>query len=387
MPKFNETDDFVVDLRNQGKPSFVPTGVRTTAGKQLNTQLEPQLKESVVRVERAKKEERQSFDEQVTEAMLEDTSEEEPRFFKNANEPAFSFVDFMKYNNAFLIVLVVGVIAFSSLAFASEDIRDNTIGGKQVYAEGVDNTLLLNTDLDNFSMDFTINGITENEESFLVSYSYLDLEIQDGTPLDNNQTGQVWQIVEKNGGRKITKPFRRDLGLYLADQLSQEAKARIKELKKLKKEEAEKGQTKIVQVTKYSGLIGKVLDLSGVVFTGYEPVKKIELDTPIVDEVAQARTRSGSSDNLTNVYNNWVESHTEEVGNLNGETLTTMEETTETTETTETPTTTEETTETTETTETPTTTETTETTETTPETTPETTESVSEPASVETPTE
>ncbi|MFA5318121.1 MAG: hypothetical protein WC323_01450 [Patescibacteria group bacterium] len=286
MPKFKETDNFIVDLRQQAQTK----------------KTEPE-KEVILR------EKKKTFSEQVFEHAREEESQPS-RFFKNENEPSFSWLDFVRYNNAFLIIVVVGVIAFGGLSMASEEVRDATIGGKQVYAEGVDNTLLLETDFDNFSMDFKITGIMEDEENYTVTYSYVDMDVKEG----------AWQIAEKEGGRKISKPFRRDLGLYLAEQLSQEAKARIKELKKLQKAEQEKGQTKIVQVTKYSGLIGKVLDLSGAVFTGYEPVKKIELATPEVDEAVQARTQSGSADNLANVYSDWVEEHPEEVAELNTDT-------------------------------------------------------------------
>jgi len=224
--------------------------------------------------------------------------------------PATGLWHFVQYNNLFLVILVVCILAFGSLTFASEDVRDATIGGKQVLAEGVDNTLLLGQDFDNFSMDFTISGIIEDEESYLINYSYVDLDLVDG----------IWQIVEKEGGRNISKPFRQDLGIYLAGQLSQEAKARIKELKKLQKAERERGETKIVQVTRYSGLIGKVLDLSGAVFPGYEPVKKIELPTPTVNTAFARRTRaSGAADNLTHIYNDWVVKNPGAVAELNND--------------------------------------------------------------------
>ena len=258
MPKFKETDDFVVDLREK-KPS------------QQQNNLPQQTVE-----------------------------------FKNKTRSSSSWLHFVQYNNGFLAVLIIGVMLFSGLALASEEVRENTIGSKQVYAEGIDNTLLLETDLDNFSMDFTITGIIEDEESYLITYSYVDLILEEGS----------WQIRERNGGRKIAKPFRRDLGLYLADQLSQEAKARLKELNKIKKEELTRGETKVVQVTKYSGLIGKVLDISAKAFPNYEPVKKVELETPEIDAHVIQRANSGA-DNLADVYNDWVDNHQEEVAEMN----------------------------------------------------------------------
>ena len=261
--KIPETDDFVVDLRKKepSKPSFSAKSA-DSEDKQLN---------------------------------------------KRSNSNYWSFI---KYNNAFLVVLVIGVMLFSSLAFASEEVRENTIGAKQVYAEGVDNTLLLETDLAVFNMDFTITGIIEDDESYLITYSYIDLVLEAG----------AWQMQEKQGGRKISKPFRRDLGLYLADQLSQEAKARLKELKKIKQQELTKGETKIMQITKYSGLIGKVLDISANTFPNYEPIKKIKLKTPTVAENISRRA-SSASDNMTDVYNEWVDEHPEQVADLNADVI------------------------------------------------------------------
>jgi hypothetical protein len=285
MSKLPETDDFVVDLRNQ------------SARKQESNKTIKQNEET-------------SFSQKK------------------------SWLNFVQYNNAFLLLLVVCILAFGSLTFASENVRDATIGGKQVLAEGVDNTLLLEQDFDKFNMDFKITGILEDEENYTVSYSYVDFDIAPSSDAggdvitnshelnatNSHESGEVWQFVEKQGARKISKPFRQDLGVYLASQLSQEAQARVKELKNLQKQEREKGETKIVQVTQYSGLIGKVLDLSSAVFPGYEPVKKIELPTPAANAVLASRTQtSGSADNLTNIYNDYVAEHPDQVAELNGD--------------------------------------------------------------------
>ena len=290
MPTFKETDDFVVDLRSRQtiKSSFA----KATEDRQEKSEKIPDTKYL-------------------------------PR--RQAGQiPATGMWHFVQYNNAFLIILVVCVLAFGSLSFASENVRDATIGGQIVRAEGTDNTLLLEQDFDKFNMDFKITGIVEDEESYTVSYSYVDFDLVSSTPGDPiSPAGEigslngVWQYIERTGVRKIDKPFRQDLGIYLAEQLRQEAQARIKELKRLQTEEREKGLTKVVQVTEYSGLIGKVLDLGAAVFPGYEPVKKIELETPAVDEQIAQRAQS-STDNITNVYQNWVQEHPSEVAGLNG---------------------------------------------------------------------
>jgi len=325
MPKLPETDDFVVDLRKikeQAQQRAIPTAVY------------PVPKHGAGMTENDERQE-----------------ESEPRhFFKSKDAPKMkSWFDFIQYNNAFLVLLVIGIIAFGGLTFASEEVRDATIGGQKVYAEGVDNTILLRQDFSRFNMDFKITGIVEDEEQYVVAYSYIDFDLAPSPKPSPAAAGEgvtafpprpailrevgsegVWQFVEKQASRKIDKPFRQDLGLYLAEQLRQEATARLKELKNLQAEERAKGETKIVQVTEYSGLIGKVLDLSAAVFPGYEPIKKVELPTPAADEQITLRTQSGGSDNLTNVYNNWVAENSAAVAELNAGEITPATTTAET---------------------------------------------------------
>jgi len=275
MPKFEETDNFIVDLRDPG------------------------------------------------DKMKSHQENDQPK-----TPMAGGFWYFIRYNNAFLIIMMLAIFTFGSLVFASDDVRKTTIGEKQVRAEGIDNTLLLTANLDEFNMDFKITGIVEDDEKFLLSYSFVDLDVIDNNSLlpANEQINALrggdftkstaWQYVEKNATRRINKPFRKDLGLYLAQQLSQEAKTRLKELKQKQKEAQGIGETKTVQITQYSGLIGKILDLSTTIFPEYEPVKKIELPAPEINEQARDRLKQSQSDNLTNVYNEWVNNNPEKIINL-----------------------------------------------------------------------
>src|SRR3989338_2691893 len=151
--KLPETDDFVVDLRKikeQAQQRGIPTAVY------------PVPKHGAGMTENNERQE-----------------ESEPRhFFKSKDAPQMkSWLDFIQYNNAFLVLLVIGIIAFGGLTFASEEVRDATIGGQKVYAEGGDNTILLQQDFDQFNMDFKITGIVEDEEQYVVAYSYIDFDL------------------------------------------------------------------------------------------------------------------------------------------------------------------------------------------------------------------
>ena len=74
----------------------------------------------------------------------------------------------------------------------------------------------------------------------------------------------------------------RDLGVYLAGELGEVANSEISRLKNSQKAEKERGATKIVKTTNYSGLIGITLDLKNKILPGYEPVV-----TPLVIDIVQ----------------------------------------------------------------------------------------------------
>src|SRR3990167_9166641 len=81
MPKFKETDDFIVDLRQQTQPQ---------------KQSEPVRQEPIFRVIRKKKEER-SLDELIIEAGRQEVGEEEPRrFFVSEDLKTKSWLNFVK---------------------------------------------------------------------------------------------------------------------------------------------------------------------------------------------------------------------------------------------------------------------------------------------------
>lgn len=184
------------------------------------------------------------------------------------------------------------------------------LGAANTRIEGVDNTYLLAVNLDKFQPAFKIEKIEADEKYYFVLHTFNDLVIDNG----------VWRemVIEKT--RKISKKsLETDLGLYLAEQLSQENDSRLKELRDLQAQARQNGLEKRVVVTEYSGLIGKALSVAGE-FTGYEPVKKIELPSPIVkletpgsageDQGAQNENQP-SAENLKSVYDAYLTAHPE----------------------------------------------------------------------------
>jgi len=221
-------------------------------------------------------------------------------------------IHFIKYNNA--VVLIVALVLILGTSALASDAGQAAIGQRQTTVEGVDNALLLAADLDNFDMEYKIEKIEEDEAMYYVTYTYLDLVNE------NN----AWQYQLKENTRRVSKKLEGDLGVYLAGELKEEYDARIKELRQAQVEARASGEEKRVAVTEYSGLIGASLDLAAKVFPGYEPIKKEELASPVLSEslreLREVGTGSFSSgpDNLTQVYQNYIEENDPDMDNVFG---------------------------------------------------------------------
>ena len=209
-------------------------------------------------------------------------------------------IDFIKYNNATVIILaIVLIVGGGALAAGPEN-----IGQKQTSVEGVDNTVLLAVDLAAFNMDFKIENIEQDEKYYYVTYSFLDLVLADN----------AWQYQLSQKTQKVSKKIKEDIGVYMAKFMAKHHEARVRELTKEKGQAESAGEQKRVEVTEYSGLIGRTLDLASAVFPGYEPVVKTELPTPEnfnLPESNSGAANSRGSDNLTQIYNDYIAEHPE----------------------------------------------------------------------------
>ena len=207
---------------------------------------------------------------------------------------------FIKYNNATVIILaIILILGGGALAAGPE-----AIGQKQTSVQGIDNTLLLAADLDNFNMDFKIEKIEQDEQYYYVIYSYLDLVV-----LDN-----AWQYQLNSKMQKISRKLKQDLGQYLANFLVKHQEARTRQLKQEKHLAELSGAQTRTEVTEYSGLIGKTLNLASKAFPDYEPVKTRQLPAPENFNLPTSSTSlseggQAQADNLTQVYNNYLVAH------------------------------------------------------------------------------
>jgi hypothetical protein len=187
-------------------------------------------------------------------------------------------IQFIKYHNAFTIGLVL-IFIFGASVFASDTIREATIGKAVVEKAGIDNTALLTADLGNFDFSMQIINVTEDDENYYVLYTYKTLDIQD----------DIWQPVSRQETMEVSKSALadRDLGLYVAEELGEIIDSQKAYLVKVQQKQKQKGITLIQETTKYTGLIGMVLNPKTRELPGYEPVVKQPEPVAVVYQESQ----------------------------------------------------------------------------------------------------
>lgn len=172
-------------------------------------------------------------------------------------------IHFIKYHNAFTFSFVL-VFVFGAAAFASETVRNATLGQEIVTKQGIDNTALLAVDLNSFNFGMRITNVLEDEENYRVEYQYNTLAIQN----------QIWQQVTQTGTLTVSKAglVGQDLGLFVAGELSEIVDSELAYLREVQGVEKQKGQTFIQQTVRYTALLGLVLDPETRTLPGYVPV-------------------------------------------------------------------------------------------------------------------
>jgi len=183
-------------------------------------------------------------------------------------------IHFIKYHNAFTIAAIL-IFAFSASVFASPAVREATLGKTVIEQEGIDNSALLSANLDNFNFRMRIDNVSQDEENYYVDYSYESLGINEN----------IWQGIMR--AETITVPksmlLGKDLGLYITEELRETMESELAYLKEVQEKQKQKGKTFVVETTKYTGMIGLVMNPQTKVLSGYEPVVKPVKHEPIVE--------------------------------------------------------------------------------------------------------
>src|SRR3989344_3627926 len=192
-------------------------------------------------------------------------------------------LDFFKYNN--LVPITLGVIfrGGGAAAAATPEVRDAAAAAvlsQQQTVLSVDNTYIADKDLAAYAPRAQILGVTEDEDTYYVSYTLATIDLKD----------YVWKDVQKSEVMKVSKPDLgpyRDLGVYVTQQLKQILDRELAYLKQVQEKERKQVSQAVVATT-YGGLVGQFLDTNMEPLPGYTPVV-----TPPV-EVASAVNSGGS---------------------------------------------------------------------------------------------
>jgi len=184
-------------------------------------------------------------------------------------------IHFVKYNNAMIIVFSIVFLGGGSVFAASPAVRqatDDLLIGKETQVVSVDNTAFLSEDLAVFAPALTVSGIEEDNVYFSVAYQFTTFAVVDG----------AWKKVEKVGTLRVSKDAlgSADLIEYVKKELAEVAARDMAYIKEVQEKEKAKGATQKVTLTRYSGLLGLVVDPK-------EEKEKKELETLRIGEATQ----------------------------------------------------------------------------------------------------
>ena len=168
------------------------------------------------------------------------------------------FLHFLRYDNSVPIALgIIFLGATGTYAATNPEVVYST----QQHVLSVDNTYIANVDLDAWSPRVQILGVTEDGESYFVSYRF--------TSIDNKD--YVWQDVMKDEVMTVSKADLgeyRDLGVYVTQQLKQKIDRELARLTETQEIERKQVSQKMV-ATAYGGIVGKFLDDTTETLPGY----------------------------------------------------------------------------------------------------------------------
>jgi hypothetical protein len=163
-----------------------------------------------------------------------------------------NIINFIKYHN--LVPIILGLVLLTTAgAFANEDVRNAVIGEEIITEQGIDNSLVISADLDNFDMALQIQNVAEDEEKYYVDYIFKTIAIQ----------GNSWQEVWREKRLAVSKKHLgdEDLTSSVMEELGQVIDNELAYLKEVQVIERERGPQKIVSSVEYTGLRGLFNDL------------------------------------------------------------------------------------------------------------------------------
>lgn len=195
-------------------------------------------------------------------------------------------VHFFSYHNAIPLAALF-IFLTSGVALAQSEVVQEQVISEQTIVRSIDNGYIVSVDLDDFDPRLRVMSVTEDEDFYFVEYTYHTIVLAD----------YVWQDLEVAATLSVAKRSlgERDLGLYVAEQLDEEIDAKLAYLRDVQKVEKQKGVSRKVATTEYSGLVGRYLDSEEKVFDGYKPLK--DEPKPVVASVQEAKASDAVKEN------------------------------------------------------------------------------------------
>jgi hypothetical protein len=180
-------------------------------------------------------------------------------------------LNFLKYHNLVPILFSVVFLSLSLSLAAVPQVREG-IYNKVEKEVGIDNTLLLATNLESWDFQPQILDIEEDEENYYVTYQFKTLGV-----IDN-----IWQPTFKKEVLQFSKSAlgNRDLADYIAEEIGEVILHEFQVLKDTQKMAKAEGKTQKVKVIEYQGLIGKILNLEPKVIPQENPLIAQNIETP-----------------------------------------------------------------------------------------------------------
>lgn len=184
--------------------------------------------------------------------------------------------NFVLYHNGFTFLVWFVLLSAGTALAANPDVREAVASSVVTSSDTIthiDNSLIINTDIDQFDFALHLTDISEDEHMYYVTYAYRTLEIADG----------VWMEMEKEGSLTITKSEVGAAGFeaYIQRQLAEFIEGQRQLLAETQNIERMLGQTPLVVERSYTGLIGRFLDTKEIVAQETVPEKVV---VPIVED-------------------------------------------------------------------------------------------------------
>lgn len=194
-------------------------------------------------------------------------------------------INFIKYSNVFTVVAIVVFVAIATAVASNENIKKNVLGEKIVTESGIDNSVILAADLENFDLEMKILDVREDEDNYYLDYQFKTLGIQEN----------IWQTILRQKELEISKKALagQDLGLYVAEELGEVIDYELAYLKEIQENENRKGDDRIVQETKYEGLLGLIISTKT---KELPPEYELVVKPPVVEETTSASPLEGEDD-------------------------------------------------------------------------------------------